>query len=114
MSVLDWQEEPIAKRHDRNSFDCGEPDLNEFLRKHARQSHERGAAKTFLAIAKSDGRTILGFYSLCPAALEYARAPESAPTNTHSHFPRTSFATFQSRASTLGLREPRDGGRYAR
>jgi hypothetical protein len=50
--------------------------LNEFLRRHARQSHDKGAAKTFLAIAKSDGKTILGFYSLAPASLEYARMPE--------------------------------------
>ena len=76
MSLPDWREEPIAKKHDRASFDCGEPALNEFLQRHARQSHDKGAAKTFLAIAKSDGRTILGFYSLCPASLEYARAPE--------------------------------------
>jgi hypothetical protein len=76
MSLPDWREEPIAKTHDRASFDCGERPLNEFLRRHARQSHDRGAAKTFLAISKSDGKTILGFYSLCPASLEYARAPE--------------------------------------
>ena len=73
MSIPDWREEPISKKHDRASFDCGEAALNEFLQKHARQSHERGAAKTFAAIANSDGKTILGFYSLCPAALEYAR-----------------------------------------
>ena len=75
MNALDWREEPIAKKHDRASFDCGEPELNEFLRRHARQSHDKGAAKTFLAISKSDGKTSLGFYSLCPASLEYARTP---------------------------------------
>jgi GNAT superfamily N-acetyltransferase len=47
-----------------------------YARKHARQSHERGAAKTFLAISRADGKTILGFYSLCPACVEYARTPE--------------------------------------
>lgn len=76
MSLPDWREEPIGKKHDRASFDCGEPALNEFLRRHARQSHDKGAAKTFVAVPSSDGRTILGFYSLCPASLEYARAPE--------------------------------------
>jgi GNAT superfamily N-acetyltransferase len=76
MSLLDWREEPIAKKHDRSSFDCGEPALNEFLRRHARQSHDKGAAKTFLTISNSDGKSILGFYSLAPASLEYARAPE--------------------------------------
>jgi GNAT superfamily N-acetyltransferase len=76
MSLPDWFEEPISKKRNRGSFDCGEPELNEFLRRHARQSHDKGAAKTFLAISRSDSETILGFYSLCPASLEYARAPE--------------------------------------
>jgi GNAT superfamily N-acetyltransferase len=76
MNPLDWREEPIAKKHDRASFDCGDRDLNEFLRRHARQNHEKGVAKTFLAISQTDGKTILGFYSICPASLEYARTPE--------------------------------------
>jgi hypothetical protein len=76
MSLPGWREESIAKKHDRASFDCGEPALNEFLRQHARQSHDKGAAKPLLAISESDRKAILGFYSLCPASLEYARAPE--------------------------------------
>jgi GNAT superfamily N-acetyltransferase len=76
MSLPDWHEEPISKKHDRDLFDCGESALNEFLQRHARQSHDRGASKTFLAIANSDGRSILGFYSLCPASLEHTRAPD--------------------------------------
>ena len=76
MSLPGWHEEPIAKKHDRGSFDCGEPGLNEFLRRHARQSHDKGAAKTFLAISDADRKTILGFYSVSPASIEYARVPE--------------------------------------
>jgi GNAT superfamily N-acetyltransferase len=72
----DWLDEPIGKRHDRAAFDCGDPALNEFLRRHARQSHERGAAKTFLAVSNADAKTILGYYSLCPASVEFARVPE--------------------------------------
>ncbi len=43
---------------------------------HARKSHELGGAKTFLAIDDADNKTILGFYSLSPASVEYARTPE--------------------------------------
>jgi predicted N-acetyltransferase YhbS len=68
--------EPIAKSHDRESFDCGEEALNEFLRKHARKSHELGGAKTFLAIDDAINKNIIGFYSLSPASLDYARTPE--------------------------------------
>jgi GNAT superfamily N-acetyltransferase len=71
-----WHEEAISKRHDRESFDCGDEALNEFLRRFARKSHERGGAKTFLAIDDTDKNTILGFYSLSPASVDYARTPE--------------------------------------
>jgi len=70
-----WHEEPISKKHDRKSFDCGDGALNEFLRRYARKSHERGGAKTFLAIDDAD-KIILGFYSLSPASVDYARTPE--------------------------------------
>jgi GNAT superfamily N-acetyltransferase len=74
--VTAWHEEPIGKKHNREAFDCGEEALNDFLRRHARQSHELGGAKTFLAIDDADNKTILGFYSLSPAAIAYARTPE--------------------------------------
>jgi GNAT superfamily N-acetyltransferase len=72
----EWHEEPINKKHDRDTFDCGEDALNEFLRRYARKSHDMGGAKTFLAIDDSDNKTILGFYSLSPASIAYARTPE--------------------------------------
>ena len=75
MSILDWYEEPIAKIHDRKSFDCGDSALNDYLQHHARNSHMRGGAKTFLAISKEDNKTVLGFYSLSPASIEYSRVP---------------------------------------
>lgn len=76
MSVLGWREEPISKKHDRKAFDCGDAAMNEFLHRYARQSHDAGGAKTFLAIDESDGRTVLGFYSVAPGALVYADVPE--------------------------------------
>ncbi|MGA3071668.1 MAG: GNAT family N-acetyltransferase [Terracidiphilus sp.] len=76
MSVSAWHEEPIGRQHDREAFDCGEAALNEFLRRYARKSHELGGAKTFVAIDDGDHKTILGFYSLSPASVVYARTPE--------------------------------------
>jgi len=76
VSRVSWHEEPVSRRHDRHCFDCGDEAWNEFIRHHARTSHERGGAKTFLAIDDGDGGTILGFYSLSPASISYARTPE--------------------------------------
>jgi len=75
MTLRSWHEEPIEKRHDRAAFDCGDADLNTFLVRHARQSHEKGGAKTFLAIDDEDQK-ILGFYSLSPASIAYERTPD--------------------------------------
>lgn len=74
---LDWKEEPIAKQHNRSSFDCGQPELNRFLKDFARQSHERGASKTFVAVERTMGSEVYGYYSLSPASIENSRVPES-------------------------------------
>jgi GNAT superfamily N-acetyltransferase len=75
MTLPEWHEEPIERRHDRKAFDCGDATLNEFLQRYARRSHELGAAKTILAIDEAN-KTILGFYSLAPGALAYAETSE--------------------------------------
>ena len=75
MTLPNWHEEPISKRHDRAAFDCGDRDMNIFLQQHARRSHDHGGAKTFLAVADSAPNRILGFYSLSPASVEYGRTP---------------------------------------
>jgi GNAT superfamily N-acetyltransferase len=77
MSLPAWHEEAINKKHDREAFDCGEDALNEFLRRYARKSHDLGGAKTFLAIDNTHHETVLGFYSLSTASVEYCRTPEN-------------------------------------
>jgi GNAT superfamily N-acetyltransferase len=76
VNLPEWREAPISKSHKRADFDCGDDELNDFMRRHARQSHERGGAKTVLAVPIDDDQRILGYYSLSPAALAFARAPE--------------------------------------
>ncbi|HEB63683.1 MAG TPA: GNAT family N-acetyltransferase [Gammaproteobacteria bacterium] len=76
MMLPAWHEEPITKHHDRTAFDCGDDALNQFLHRHARQSHNKGGAKTFLAVDDTDSKRVLGFYSLSPASIAYKRTPE--------------------------------------
>ena len=85
MTLPAWREEPISKHHDRETFDCGDGDLNEFLSRHARKSHEKGGSKTFLAVDEADGKTILGFYSLSPASIAYERTPETVKRGLARH-----------------------------
>ena len=78
MTALVWDEAPIAKRHDRASFDCGDSDLNLYLQKFARQNHDAGGAKCFVAAPIDAPARLLGFYTLSPASLDYARTPALA------------------------------------
>lgn len=55
----EWREEPITRHHDRASFDCGSPELNTYLARYARQNHESGGAKTFVAVPPSTPTRIL-------------------------------------------------------
>lgn len=85
MTVPAWREEPISKQHRREAFDCGDAALNEFLRRHARPTHDHGGAKTFLALTQDGDAKILGFYSLSPAAVAYARAPDAVKRGLARH-----------------------------
>ena len=71
----DWREEPIGRHHDRAGFDCGARELNDYLRRYARQNHESGGAKTFVAVAPAEPAHVLGFYSISPGAIAFAHVP---------------------------------------
>ena len=73
--ALEWREEPISRSHDRNSFDCGNKELNEYLRRYARQNHVSGGGKTFVAVSSSDPNRVFGFYTISPGALDFSQAP---------------------------------------
>ena len=72
---LNWREEAIDRQHDRASFDCGSPELNIYLQRYARQNHESGGAKTFVAVLPDEPSRILGYYSISPGAIEFAKVP---------------------------------------
>jgi hypothetical protein len=75
MSPPRWNEEPISRDHNRAAFDCGSPELNGYLQRYARQNHESGGAKTFVAARAEAPAVILGYYTISPASVEFARVP---------------------------------------
>jgi GNAT superfamily N-acetyltransferase len=72
-----WREEPVAKHHDRKNFNCGESELNDYLQRFARQNHESGGAKSFVAVAPDERTRVLGYYTVSPGAIAFARVPGS-------------------------------------
>ncbi len=76
-SGVAWHEEPLGREHDHGGFDCGTSPLNEYLQRYARQNHESGGAKTFVAVPPDTPTVILGYYTISPGAIEFAKAPEA-------------------------------------
>ncbi len=65
----------MTRRHDRAGFDCGVPALNEYLQRYARQHHESGGAKTFVAVPLEPSNILLGYYTISPGAIDFAKVP---------------------------------------
>jgi len=68
--------ELLSGNHDRESFDCGEPALNEFLLKTARQHIRKGISRTFVLIDETVPNDILGYYTLTACEIHSDQFPE--------------------------------------
>lgn len=67
--------EPLAREHDPTAFDCGEPALDDWLRRHARASHTSGGARVFVTTLAEDTTRVVGYYALAAAQVEPSAAP---------------------------------------
>ena len=66
---------PLNDRHDRRLFDCGDADLNGWLKQIAKQHKEKGVSSTFISAANQTSTEILGFYAMSLAELINTNLP---------------------------------------
>jgi GNAT superfamily N-acetyltransferase len=66
-----------ATLHDRANFQCGEPALDEYLRKYAVQQSAKGIGSVFVLVDSAQPRKILGFYTLSAAQLGVAQLSDA-------------------------------------
>jgi GNAT superfamily N-acetyltransferase len=71
-----WSFASIHKKYQREHFDCGYPMLNDYIKKYAKQNHEKGIAKTFVAIEDSSFLKVDGFYTLSASTIEFDSLPD--------------------------------------
>jgi GNAT superfamily N-acetyltransferase len=64
--------ELLSRTHDRESFDCGRINQDEFLKKRARKHAELNYSKTWVAVDEGDAR-ILGFITISMASIEFEK-----------------------------------------
>jgi GNAT superfamily N-acetyltransferase len=61
--------------HDRNGFDCGDTELNNWFAQVARQHKEKRISSTFVAVDKQASAEVLGFYAISLAELVHTDLP---------------------------------------
>ncbi|MEB4590115.1 GNAT family N-acetyltransferase [Candidatus Thiothrix sp. Deng01] len=71
----------LESKHDRSQFDCGEPELNAFIKQYATQNARNSLSKTHVWV-KNDA--VAGFYTLSMGEI----SPENMPANLAKKLPR--------------------------
>ncbi len=66
---------PLDGAHDRRSFDCGNEQLNRYLREQARQDAEKRVAAAFV-LTQPGSPKVLGFYTLSSSIIPVGELPE--------------------------------------
>ena len=64
--------EPLLASHDLTGFDCGEPSLDDWLRRRALTNQDRGATRTFVVCQQN---AVIAYYALAAGAIRSADAP---------------------------------------
>lgn len=72
---MEVQVQSLSSVHNRKNFDCGQPELNNWLATMAGQQQEKNIARTFVAVDPSDPATILGFYTLTVSDVDGKNCP---------------------------------------
>lgn len=71
--------EPLSTSHRLDDFECGEPVLNDWLKRRALTNHLSGASRTFV-VADQDKR-ICGYYAMAAGAVSHQMATSAVRRN---------------------------------
>jgi GNAT superfamily N-acetyltransferase len=64
--------EKLQRTHETETFDCGQPELNRFLIRHALQAQQVNSSQTYVGLS---GKTVIGFYTIIASEVRHADAP---------------------------------------
>ena len=75
--------EPLAREHNRKSFDCGDEEVTRFLREKAMQDHERDLSRTMVLIDSEESpKRIIGYHTLVMTQVKQEEIPNDRPRIT--------------------------------
>jgi GNAT superfamily N-acetyltransferase len=70
---------PLTVAHGLHSFSCGEPALDEWLKRRALSNQDSGASRTFVVV--NGDRQVMGYYALAAGAVNHEQAPRAVRQN---------------------------------
>jgi predicted GNAT family N-acyltransferase len=73
--------------HDREAFACGEPSLDDYLKRQASQDIKRGTSRVHVMTAEDDPKTIAGYYTLSSSGVAITDLPEALRKGLPSRLP---------------------------
>ena len=76
--------QPLADQHVVDAFDCGEPSLDDWLKRRATGNQTSGASRTYVVCV---GDAVVGYYCLAAGALGHAEAPGALRRNRPDPIP---------------------------
>ena len=97
-----------GEKHDRDSFDCGGPALNEYLRNTARQHLQKGIANTYVLADRGEPRRILGFFTLSFLEVDVSQLP----AGYRKRLPRSQLPA--AKLARLAINKSLQGNNYGR
>ena len=76
ISLENFSFEPLSKEINLESFDCGDPDINEFLRKDSLVYQAERISSTYVFLERND-RSIVAFFSISNNCLKDERETQN-------------------------------------
>jgi GNAT superfamily N-acetyltransferase len=76
-----WKFVSITEKTELQSFDCGIPELNDYLKRYAGQNHRKGLGSTYVLIPAEGEPVAAGYHTLSMAQVDLRFLPESHRKN---------------------------------
>ena len=94
--------EPLSPEHQVNSFACGEPVLDEWLKRRALGNQTSGASRTF--VVTTSQKEVMGYYALAAGAVAHQDATRSIRQNMPDPVPVMVLARLAVDARAQGMK----------
>lgn len=82
---MSFRVEPLDDSHQLNQFVCGRPDLDEWLRHHARNATRQGT-RTYVLIDETSA-AVVGYFAVAPHLIEREQAPRGVGRGAPQRIP---------------------------